>query len=56
MPSNNSVFSFTAPKPRHDDVTQKTASQASSCSTGQAIVLDMGEASRLEGFRLNGCR
>ena len=22
----------------------------------QAVVLDMGEASRLEGFRLNGCR
>ena len=21
-----------------------------------AVVLDMGEASRLEGFRLNGCR
>lgn len=26
------------------------------CRTDTVVVLDMGEASREEGFRLNGCR
>lgn len=55
MPSNDSAFAFTPSKLRHD-VVEKAASQATPRAANQGVVLDMGEASRLEGFRMNGCR
>ena len=44
------------PKPRLTDDMESRLVQAKSDKTRSAPVLDMGEASREEGFRLNGCR
>ena len=44
------------PKPRLADDLKPRLVQAKSDKTRSAPVLDMGEASREEGFRINGCR
>ena len=56
MANNEFIFALTDPKPRAKTAKRETLAQAGPCSTGQAVVLDMGEASREEGFRQNGCR
>jgi hypothetical protein len=43
------IFRFSNPKPRPVEVVR-----GAPCD--DHVVLDMGEASRLEGFRQNGCR
>lgn len=44
------------PKPRQIDNQKNRLVHATGDACAPAIVLDMGEASREEGFRLNGCR
>ena len=51
---NVSVMNY--PKPRPSEVLHKRPEQPMFRMKCPAIVLDMGEASREEGFRLNGCR
>ena len=46
----------TYPKSRPIDDVKTRLVQAKTKEFTPAIVLDMGEASREEGFRLNGCR
>jgi hypothetical protein len=56
MAGNDMLFSFGKPKPRRSTAARETVAHAESCSTAETVVLDMGEASREEGFRQNGCR
>lgn len=44
------------PLPRPIDNEKKRLVTAHADAFAPAVVLDMGEASREEGFRLNGCR
>ena len=55
MPSNDSIFTFSTPKPRSSEAA-RAPTPADPRSNSHGVVLDMGEASRLEGFRQNGCR
>lgn len=54
MSGETKAFDFAAIKPNPKHVPMLRPSKAPlACKT---MVLDMGEASREEGFRLNGCR
>ena len=57
MAGNDSIFAFSTPKPRRSETMRTAPAQAvpQQCDEHD-VVLDMGEASRLEGFRQNGCR
>ena len=44
------------PSPRPGEVPNKAPPASKALRGKKAAVLDMGEASREEGFRLNGCR
>jgi len=57
MAGNDSIFAFSTPKPRRSETLRTAPAQAvpQQCDEHD-VVLDMGEASRLEGFRQNGCR
>ncbi len=43
-------------KPLFSDGPDKRRAQPTDCASVRTVVLDMGEASREQGFRLNGCR
>ena len=49
------IFRFSNPKPRPVEVVRGAPAKADR-AWDEHVVLDMGEASRLEGFRQNGCR
>lgn len=54
MADKKTIFPFPAPKSDREEQLSSTPDEAQ--AKKRAIVLDMGEASREEGFRLNGCR
>ena len=56
MGRNDKISGSTCFKPRPNDGLEKQQVQAKPRVPSPAIVLDMGEASREQGFRLNGCR
>ena len=57
MAGNDSIFAFSTPKPRRSEALRTAQPQAAPAACDDHdVVLDMGEASRLEGFRQNGCR
>lgn len=53
---NDSLSEATCLKPRPTDGLDKRQVQPKLRIPTPAVVLDMGEASREQGFRLNGCR
>ena len=55
MAGNDTIFKFSNPKSRPVEVLRDTPAKADAACDDH-IILDMGEASRLEGFRQNGCR
>ena len=56
MAGNDTMFKFSNAKPRPDQVVRGAEPKADTSCDNHSVVLDMGEASRLEGFRQNGCR
>lgn len=54
MSGENQVLDFPTVKPDCKDI--RPAGLIKGAPHKPAMVLDMGEASREEGFRLNGCR
>lgn len=54
MSVSETILPFPSPKARPESTFFKAAAKAK--ETKRVLVLDMGEASREEGFRLNGCR
>lgn len=56
MDRKPAFFAPPTEKPIDDLATQKLSSDAKSPAKTRLVELDMGEASREEGFRLNGCR
>lgn len=55
MSDNTTIFAFPPSKPEAKIDQAPVAVEGSSIKK-PAMVLDMGEASREQGFRLNGCR
>ena len=47
---------FICRKSNRDQVVKASPVESKCSKSRPAVVLDMGEASREEGFRLNGCR
>jgi len=56
MAGNDTIFRFSNAKPRPVEGVRGAAQKANAGCDEHDVVLDMGEASRLEGFRQNGCR
>jgi hypothetical protein len=56
MAGNESMFKFSNAKPRPVQDVRGATPKANAGCDDHGVVLDMGEASRLEGFRQNGCR
>jgi len=54
--TRNDNAGTTYPQPRLTDDKKKQSAKVKANEVTPAITLDMGEASREEGFRLNGCR
>jgi hypothetical protein len=56
MAGHDAIFTFAQPKARPSEVVRGAPPKADLVCDDHTVVLDMGEASRLEGFRQNGCR
>jgi hypothetical protein len=57
MTRNDFMFAPPPAKPASPDATAHPPEKASATKpTCDPVVLDMGEASREQGFRINGCR
>jgi hypothetical protein len=56
MAGNDTMFKFSSAKPRPDQAVRGATPKVDTACDNHSVVLDMGEASRLEGFRQNGCR
>lgn len=54
MSVGDTIFPFPASKSDLESLPLRTSTKAK--AKKPVLVLDMGEASREEGFRLNGCR
>jgi len=55
MPDTDTIFAFPSRKPGAAKDTSGKYSQAERTNE-DSLILDMGEASREQGFRLYGCR
>ena len=56
MAGNDTIFKFSSAKPRPVETVRGATPKADPACDDHGVILDMGEASRLEGFRQNGCR
>jgi hypothetical protein len=56
MAGNDMMFKFSTAKPRPVEAVRGATPKADPGCDNHSVVLDMGEASRLDGFRQNGCR
>jgi hypothetical protein len=56
MAGTDTIFRFSNTKPRPVEAIRGASPKADPGCDEHNVELDMGEASRLEGFRQNGCR